>query len=217
MAGHPQHGQALIGPPGGDLQQIGVGEGDIIGLRPLGLQVGLGLVEHRRVRVLEDDLDPGDRHLLNGLGPAGEVAPGQVALGDLVGAENIDLVLMIGLKPHLGKGRADLGQVDGRLGGKVFQPQALLRGKVIDGGPVGQDHRGIHRQALPLHLNGKVDVGPAGGDAEQAPFRHKAGNGLAVFLGNGTVTAVQGVVIIRGQQNAGKLSHGGSSLRSFFE
>ena len=133
-----------------------------------------------------------------------------MALGDLVGAENIDLVLMIGLKPHLGKGRADLG-------GKVFQPQALLRGKVIDGGPVGQDHRGIHRQALPLHLNGKVDVGPAGGDAEQAPFRHKAGNGLAVFLGNGTVTAVQGVVIIRGQQNAGKLSHGGSSLRSFFE
>ena len=76
------------------------------------------------------------------------------------------------------------------LGGLQRQgalPQELFLLEVVDGGPVGQHHRGVHRQVLLLHLDGEVTIGAPGGDGEQPPLLHKVADGGAVFLGNASV------------------------------
>ena len=130
-----------------------------------------------------------------------------MTVGDDVGPEGVDLILVVGLKAQLREGRAELGDVNGRPLGQELEPEALLLGKVVDRRAVGEDHRGVYRQLLPLHLDHEVDVGPSGGDAEQPALGQKPVNGGAVFRGDGPLAVVECIVIVRGQQNAGKLSH----------
>ena len=52
MLGQPQDGKALVGPFRRHLQEVSVGEGSLVDVRPAAEQILLGLLEDRSVRVL---------------------------------------------------------------------------------------------------------------------------------------------------------------------
>ena len=73
----------------------------------------------------------------------------------------------------LQKGRGSLRQ--GLL------PQGFSRGKIMDGGSVGQDHRPVERRLFHLHLDGEIEIGPTGGHHETASLGHEPLHRLSVF------------------------------------
>ena len=140
----------------------------------------------------------------------------QVAAGHIVGLQGVDVVVVvIQLHRRERQGADDL--LDAVLG-LVRQKrltQVFSGGEVVDGRTVEQDSGAVHGHVCGHPLESRL--GPSRGYGEDAALTHEVADGLLIgvghrrhglaqpqrFLGVG-----QSVVIVTGQQQTGKFSHG---------
>ena len=112
--------------------------------------------------------------------------------------------MVVGLEADLRHGPGHLLQILPHPVGQeglIHHPVGL---KIVQGGAVGQNHRGVDSDAL--GVGGKGRMGPSGGHGEGAAVLHKIADGLHIGGGDPQVGAVQGVVKVADQQHAVKFA-----------
>ena len=179
--GHIGHHGALVGPLGGDLQQIGVGEDHLVVLPPVGEEILLGLDQHGVV-LLHNHLGPGGGHLVHPALLVRHSHPVEVFQRDHVGVVDVDLLPVVGLKGQVRVLGAQLAHVLPGLVGQLALFHIPPRLEVIDSRPVGHHHRGVELQVFLFNLGGKGALGPASGDGKPSALLHKVPDGPVILL-----------------------------------
>ena len=163
----------------------------------------LHLLQHPVV-LLEDGFGPGRRHLPNGTDGVVGAHLFHVQVCDPVGSEHIDILPVVGLHPQLWKCLHHPIQVLRRTGRQIGLHQKFVFLEVIDGRPVGEDHRGIDGGQMDIGSEGPV--GAAGGHGKTPPLGEEAVQGLQIPPGHLTVAVIQRVVKITDQQDTVEFS-----------
>ena len=166
---------------------------------PLGLQQNL-------VALLQNDLAPGQRHLVDGYLRGGGPRPGQMAAGDLVGLVDVDIVVVVGLKADLRDGSGHLLQILPHPLGQEGLVHHPVLPEVVQGRAVGQHHRRVDGGAA--GMRGKGGVGSSGGHRKGPPLPGEVVQGGQVGGGHLHILPIKGVVKVADQQNTVKLSDG---------